>query len=100
MFHHASLQPLTNQTKDPWIADAMLNETKKPFVARRVEEFRNIGVYDPVHLRTGDGNGQRIERVVLPTPRPKPVREPKEVFLPSRGGGYPPRPLTDPDVPN
>ena len=80
IFEHTHLQPFLDQTDDPRVAvvakragrDAMLNEPDQPLVADRVEEPRDIGVEDPVHVmpeacgaRCLDADRERIQRIVL-----------------------------------
>src|SRR5271166_2863156 len=44
----------------------------------------DVGVQDPVHLAPVDPNRQRVQRIMLASPRPEPVAEPQEVCLPDR----------------
>src|SRR5260221_9934400 len=60
----------------------MLDELDQPLVADRIEEPRDIGVQYPVHLALADPDRQRIQRIMLATPRPKPIAEPQELFFP------------------
>src|ERR1700739_3915648 len=47
-------------------------------------EQTDVGVQNEVHFPAGDSDAERVKRVVRASPRPKPVREPKEVFLVDR----------------
>src|SRR6478672_306163 len=62
----------------------MLQETEQPLLADRIEEASEVRVEDIVHLCAVDSDSQCIQRIMLATLRPKPVREPKEVFLVDR----------------
>ena len=66
------------------IADAMFHEPHQPVMAEPVEELLDIGVHDAVHVRARNPDRQRIQRIVLATPRPESVREPEEVRLVDR----------------
>ena len=48
------------------------------------EEPGDVGIQYPVHLAPVDPDRQRVQRIVLSTPRPEPVAEPQENFLPDR----------------
>src|SRR6476646_2076824 len=43
-----------------------------------------VGIQYPVHLAPVDPDRQRVQRIVLSAPRPEPVVEPQEIFLPDR----------------
>jgi len=81
IFHDAGLQPLANQAEDATITDTVLDETDQPLMADRVEESGYIGVHDPVHLRRGDPDCQRVQRIVLSASGPEPVRKSQEVYF-------------------
>ena len=59
----------------------MLHEPDQPIVTDRIEEGSDIGIYNPVHLHTGDPRRECVQRIVLATPRTETVRKPKEVFF-------------------
>ena len=84
VFENARLQPFLDQAEDALVADAMLEEADEPFLAHRVEELRDVGVDDEVHLRAVDGRRQRVERVMRAASRPEAVAEAEEVFLVDR----------------
>ena len=81
IFYDARLQPLADQTEDAAITDPMLDEADQPFMADRIEEPGDVGVHDPVHLRHGDTDGQRVQRIVLSASGPEPIRKAQEIFL-------------------
>jgi site-specific DNA recombinase len=74
--HHPSLQPLANQANHAHIGDPMLNEPDEPLVTHRIEKGSDVDVYNPVHLRLGNPDGECIQRIVLAAPGAKPIREP------------------------
>ena len=67
IFEHAHLQPFLDQADDPPVADAMLYEADQPFVADRIEELRDVGVEDPLHVACLDPERERVQRIVLAT---------------------------------
>src|SRR5262245_22042184 len=46
-----------------------------------VEKGSNVRVKNEVHLLSVDPDAKRVQRIVLSTPRSKPVAEPKEFLL-------------------
>src|SRR5258708_20295734 len=50
-------------------------------MVNRIEEPCNIGVENPAHALLGESDRERIQRIMLATPRSEPVREPEELFL-------------------
>jgi hypothetical protein len=49
-----------------------------------VEKATEIGVKHPVHLLRLDRGRERIQRMMLAAPRPKPIRESEEILLVDR----------------
>ena len=82
--HHPSLQPFADQADHARIADPMFDETDEPFVTHRVEKRSDVDVDNPVHLRLGDPDRKRVQRIMLAASGPEPVREPQKVFLVDR----------------
>ena len=81
VFKNARPQPFLDQAEDALVADAMFKKADEPFLAHAVEEFRNIGVDNKVHLRAVDGRRQSVERVMRSPSWPEAVAEAEEVFL-------------------
>src|SRR5262249_2557933 len=75
------LQPFLDQTQDPTIGHAMLDELHGPFVAHVVKETANVSIEHPVHSLPLDAHRQRVQRLVWAATGPKPVREAFEVHL-------------------
>src|SRR5262245_28701774 len=59
----------------------MFDETHKPLFTYFVEKGLDVGVKNEVHLLGRDSNAERVQRIVLSTPRPKPITEPEEILL-------------------
>src|SRR5262249_18798038 len=81
VLQYARLQPLPYQADDAPVADPMLNEADQPFLADFVKKGSNVRVENEVHLLACDSNAECIQRIVLATPRSKPIAEPKELLL-------------------
>jgi hypothetical protein len=89
----AGLQPFTDQSDHPPVANPVFHETDQPIMPDRIEKARDVGVQYPVHLSLADPDRQRVQRIVLATPWPEHVAEPQEVFLPDRGQHFDQRAL-------
>src|ERR1700730_14214090 len=90
-----AFQPLADQSDPPPISDPMFHEPDEPVVAHRVEKPGDVGIQYPVHLAPVDPDRQRVQRIVLTAPRPEPVAEPQEIFLPDRIQHFHQRALDD-----
>ena len=66
VFEHTHLQPFLDQADDPAVADAMFDEANQPCVADRIEEPRDVGVEDPLHVACLDPERERIQRIRVP----------------------------------
>ena len=84
VFENARPKPFLDQAENALVADAMFEEPSEPFFAHRVEELRNVGVDNVIHLPGVNGRRQGVERVVRSPPRPESVTEAQEVFLVDR----------------
>src|SRR5277367_151990 len=84
VFENARPKPFLDQAENALVADAMFEGPGEPFFAHRVEELRNVGVDNVIHLPGVDGRRQGVERVVRSPPRPESVTEAEEVFLVDR----------------
>src|SRR5690606_35535121 len=57
-------QPLADQPKNPWIADAMLQKLDQPRMVDVVEEAFDVGIQYPIHPFAGQSHTQRIQRLM------------------------------------
>ena len=73
----------------------MLHEANQPLLADFVEKASDVGVQYEVHLRAGDADHQRIQRIMLAAFRSEPIREPEELLLVDHAQHYRRRPLYD-----
>jgi len=67
-----------------WSPIRRSTKSYEPFWAQRIEEARDVGVEDPVDFACLDSIRERIQRIMLATPRPEPVAEPQELRLVDR----------------
>lgn len=50
MLHHAGLQPLLDETDDPFVPDPVLDELHQPFVRKGIEKGTYVGVEHPIDV--------------------------------------------------
>jgi hypothetical protein len=81
---HPCVEPLSDQPKDPAVADPVLDEAQQPFSAERVEERPDVGVQNPVDPALPDPERERVQRIVLAPPGSEPVAEAQERRLKDR----------------
>src|SRR5690242_4737598 len=68
VFENARLEPFSDQADDARIADPMLQETDKPFLANRVEKRSDVAIKNVVHPHAADSDNESIQRIVLAAP--------------------------------
>jgi site-specific DNA recombinase len=74
-------QPFTNQAEYSSVGDSVLDEFAQPFVRNGSEEVTNVGIQHPVHFLPYESYPQRIQCLMLASPRTEPIREPHEVLF-------------------
>ena len=74
-------EPFLDQPQDPLVRDPMLEELHQPRLVKAGEEVADVSVEHEAHLLARDPGRERIQRIMLRAPRPKPVRETEEVLL-------------------
>jgi len=79
--HHPGVQPFLNQPEDAAVRDAMLQELDHPAFVDSIEKGPDISVHNVVHFLPQERIRQRIQRLMLATPRAKPIREAQKVLL-------------------
>src|SRR5207247_9801385 len=79
--HNACAQPFADEPPDSAGCNPMLDELHQPSVVDGVEETTNVCVEYPVHLPSLDSDGKRIQRIVLASLGPEPVREAEEIHF-------------------
>jgi site-specific DNA recombinase len=80
-FRHPCFEPFLDQSHDAPVRDPMLDKLYQPFVRQIVEKTANVHVEYPVHLPPSQSHRQRVQRIVLAAPRPKPIRESQKVLF-------------------
>ena len=81
LLQHARVQPFLDETYDASVRDAVLDKLHEPAVVDGIEESTDVDVEHPVHLLRQQSRVERVQRVMLAAPRPKPVREAEKVRL-------------------
>ena len=81
LLHHPCAQPLSDEPQDPAIRYPVLDELHHPAVVDSVVKSTDVCIKHPVHLLAYKPGRQRIQRIMLASPRPEPVRETDEVRL-------------------
>jgi hypothetical protein len=72
---------LLDQAEAARIGHAMLEELDKPGVGQRVEEAPHVTIQPVVHALPGQGDRERVQRLVRPASRPEPRGEAPKVPL-------------------
>src|SRR6266576_1012579 len=81
-FHqHASVEPFLDQSHDAPVCNPMLHELDKPFVGNPVEKAFDVKIEHPVHLSRQQSRVERIQRLMLASPWPEPVRKAEKIRL-------------------
>jgi hypothetical protein len=70
-----------NQSKDPFVADPVLQKLDQPVTVKLVKKALDIGIYDPIHSFFMDRVRQSIQRLVLAAARSEAIAEPEKVLL-------------------
>lgn len=54
---------------------------KHPAVIDFIEKRPYVGIQNPVHLPALDSDRERVQRIVLSTPQPEPIRKPQKILF-------------------
>jgi hypothetical protein len=95
LFQDTRPEPFLDQADNAPVADPMLQKADEPLLADFIEERSDIGVQYVVHLRAGDADHQRVQRIMLAALGSKSIREPEEFLLVDRVQHRYRRPLDD-----
>src|SRR5258707_1109786 len=79
ILQHAGLQPFLDEPHDASVRNPMLNELHQPFVGKPVEKAANVHIEHPVHCLRQQSGVERIQRIMLASPRPESVRKTQKV---------------------
>src|SRR5436305_1229268 len=75
----AALQPFLDEPHDASVRNPMLDELHQPFVGKTIEKAANVHIEHPVHVLRQQSGVERIQRIMLASPRPESVRETQKV---------------------
>src|SRR5712692_2797445 len=79
ILQHAGVQPFLDEPHDASVRNPMLNELHQPFVGKTVEKAANVHIEHPVHFLRQQSGVERVQRIMLASPRPESVRETQKV---------------------
>src|SRR6266478_2974308 len=79
ILQHAGVQPFLDEPHDASVRHPLLDELHQPFVGKTIEKAANVHIEHPVHFLRQQSGVERIQRIMLASPRPESVRETKEV---------------------
>src|SRR6202158_4988015 len=79
ILQHAGLQPFLDEPHDAPICDPVLDELHQPFVRNSIEKAFDVQIEHPVHFSRQQSRIERIQRLMLASPWPEPVRKSKKV---------------------
>ncbi len=82
--HHPRLQPFLDEAQNPAVGHAMLHELEHPGVRNRIEKGPDVSIHNVVHPLLRERIRERIQRLMLAVPRPKPIRKAQKVLLVNR----------------
>src|ERR1700677_2992453 len=74
-FHYPCAQPFSNEAQNPFVRYPVLDELQQPLMVEGVEETSNVRIEHKAHPLAHDGRPECIQRIVLSSSGPKPVRE-------------------------
>src|SRR5882762_9804867 len=79
ILQHAGIQPFLDPPHDAPICDPVLAELHQPFVGKPIEKSFDVQIEHPVHLSREQSRIERVQRLMLASPRPEPIRESKKI---------------------
>src|SRR5580692_3936165 len=79
ILQHAGVEPFLDQSHDAPICYPVLDELHQPFVRNRIEKAAYINIEHPVHFSRQQSRIERVQRLMLASPRPEPVRKSEKI---------------------
>src|SRR5208282_4998139 len=79
LFQHARVQPFLDEPHDAPVRYPMLEEPDQPCVRQPIKEAAHVQVQHPVHTSLMESTEQGVQRFVLVSSWPEPIREAEEV---------------------
>jgi len=81
ILQHAGIQPFLNEPHNAPVCNPMLDELHKAFVGKPIEKAFDVQIEHPVHFLRQQPRVESVQRLMLASPSPEPVREPEKVRL-------------------
>src|SRR5260370_29900307 len=75
ILHHAGPPPFLDESHYAPVCNPMLDELHKPFVGKPIEKAFDVQVEHPVHFSPQQSGVDSIQRLMLVSPWPEPVRK-------------------------
>src|SRR6266436_5914896 len=79
ILQHARVEPFLDQSHDAPVRNPVLDELHQPLVRKRIEKAANVQIQHPVHLLRQQSGVERIQRVMLASPRSESVRKVEKI---------------------
>src|ERR1700680_1317881 len=79
ILQHAGVEPFLDQSHDAPICNPVVDQLHQPFVRNRIEKAANVNIEHPVHFSRQQSRVERIQRLMLASPGPEPIRESEKI---------------------
>ena len=79
ILQHARVEPFLDQSHDAPVRNPVLDELHQPFARKHIEKAANVQIQHPVHLLRQQSGVERIQRVMLASPRSESIRKVEEI---------------------
>src|SRR5438132_11703981 len=79
ILQHAGVEPFLDQSHNAPICNPVLEEFHPPFVGKPIEKVADIQIEHPVHLSRQQSRIERVQRLMLASPWPEPIRESEKI---------------------
>ena len=79
ILQHAGSQPFLDKPHDAPVCYPVLDELHKPFVGKPIEKAFDVQIKHPVHFSRQQSRIERIQRLMLASPWPEPIRKTEKV---------------------
>src|SRR5467141_4111661 len=79
ILQHACIEPFLDQSHDAPICDPVLDKLHKPFVGKPIEKAFDVQIKHPVHFSRQQSGVESIQRLMLVSPWPEPIRKSEKV---------------------
>src|SRR5206468_6667789 len=79
ILQHAGVEPFLDQSHNAPICNPVLEKFHQPFVGKPIEKVADIQIEHPVHLSRQQSRIERVQRLMLASPWPEPIRESEKI---------------------